>query len=81
MAYKLTVDIVDADGEISLTHTFWGSTEKEVEAALDEHAALDQDLTAAQAEGRTIEDTEEIDDEELPQADSGEGDEEEGDEL
>jgi len=80
MAYKLTVDIVDADGEISLTHTFWGATEKEVEDALDEHADVDKDLAAAQAEERTIKETEEIDDNELPQADDGEGDEEEGDE-
>ncbi len=79
MAYKQTVDMVDADGEISVTHCYWGLTAKEAEAAMEEHLADDKALAAAQAEGRTIEDLEEIEEDELPEVeeDVEETDEEE----
>lgn len=72
MAYEMRVDICDEDGGISVTHSFWGMTAKEAEAAMAAHLVQDKALAAAQDEGRTIEELEEIDDDDLPEAEEGE---------
>jgi hypothetical protein len=77
MAYSLTVDIVDPDGEIKVTHTFWGDTEEEVEEAKAEHLRDCKYFSAAEADDRTIEELEEIDDGERPEAAEDAEDEEE----
>jgi len=68
MAYALSVDVIDPDGEIYVTHTFWGETEKEARENYDEHAAEDESLGDAIDEDRVQESGEEVADDELPTA-------------
>jgi hypothetical protein len=73
MAYKLEIDIVDAGDEtIKVTHIFWGVTEQEVETYKREHLGSCEYFKAAEREGRTIEEMEEIDTDELPTAEDDE---------
>lgn len=78
MAYKLEVDVIDRDGTIKVTHTFWGQTEEEVRENLREHQADCAYFGAAVRDDRIIEDLEEIDDDELPEADGDDEDDEGG---
>jgi len=80
MAYELSVDMVDADGEISVTHSFWGMTEKETEDAMETHLKADAALSAAVDECRTIDNLEEIDDADLPEVEEDDEANEEGEE-
>jgi len=68
MAYALSVDVIDPDGEIYVTHTFWGETEDEARENYTEHAAEDESLGDAIDEDRVQESGEEVADEELPTA-------------
>ncbi len=66
MAFALTVDIIDPDGSIKVEHVFFGETEEEARTYLDHHLATCDYFKAAEREGRTIEDLEEIADDERP---------------
>jgi len=67
MAFALEVMIIDAgDDTIKVSHTFYGTTRREVETYKREHEASCEYFRAAVQQGRTIEDLEEIDDDELP---------------
>jgi hypothetical protein len=77
MAYKIVVDIVDpGDGEIKVTHTFWGHTEKEARTNYTHHLAACDYFQANAEEGNLIEEEYEIDEDEIPTAEI-EGEEEE----
>lgn len=68
MAYKLEVDVIDPDdGEIHVTHTFWGQTEREVRQLFSDHQRHCEYFAAAVREDRIAEDLEEISDDELPE--------------
>ena len=78
MAYLLEVAIVDAgDQTIKVVHQFYGYTRREVETYKREHLSTCEYFRAAENEGRTIEDLEEIEDDELPMAEDYEVEEEE----
>ena len=69
MAFALNVDIIEhRSGEktIPLTLTFWGETEAETELEWNKLKSKFEFFAAAEREGRTIEELEEIDDDELP---------------
>jgi len=68
MAYALSVDVIDPDGEIYVTHTFWGDTEKEARENYAEHAEEDESLEDAIDEDRVQQSGEEVPDDELPTA-------------
>jgi hypothetical protein len=68
MAYALSVDVIDPDGEIYVTHTFWGDTEKEARENYAEHAEEDESLEDAIDEDRVQESGEEVPDDQLPTA-------------
>lgn len=73
MAFELQVDIVDpGDGSIKVRHSFFGLTEKEVEAYKTEHLAGCEYYRAAEADDRTIEELFELDEDELPEAETEE---------
>jgi hypothetical protein len=78
MAWAFTVDVVDpVDGEIKVSHTFWGETKEECRTYYEEHRKSCEYFDAAVLDGRTLEDMEEISDEELPTADEEEDEDEE----
>jgi hypothetical protein len=67
MAYLLEVAIIDGgDRTIKVVHQFFGVTEREVETYKREHLSSCEYFRAAEREGRTIEELEEIDASELP---------------
>lgn len=67
MAYALEVLIIDGGDEtIKVVHTFYGLTESEVRTYYREHLGTCEYFRSAHAEGRVIEDLEEIDEDELP---------------
>jgi hypothetical protein len=69
VAYKIVVDIVDpGDGEIKVTHTFWGHTEAEARANYTHHLAMCDYFQDNLEEGNVIEEEFEIPDDELPEA-------------
>jgi len=73
MAYALEVLIIDGgDKTIKVGHTFYGLTKREVETYKHEHLSSCEYFRAAEQEGRTIEELEEIDDDDLPDADEEE---------
>jgi hypothetical protein len=77
MAYKIVVDVVDpGDGEIKVTHTFWGHTEAEARTNYTHHLAVCDYFASNAEEGNLIEEEFSISEEELPQAEI-EGEEEE----
>jgi hypothetical protein len=81
MAYKLEVSIVDAgDGTIKVVHQFFGVTEQEVQTYKREHLADCGYFKAAEKDGRTIEELEEIDQDELPEVEEEDEDEDEDEE-
>lgn len=68
MAFALYIDIVDpGDNTIKVSHTFWGVTKGEVFTYKREHLGSCEYFRAAEQEGRTIEDLEEIDESDLPE--------------
>ena len=68
MAFALHIDIVDpGDGTIKVTHTFWGLTRGEVQTYKREHLGSCEYFLAAEQEGRTVEELEEVDEEDLPE--------------
>jgi hypothetical protein len=67
MAFCLEIAIVDGgDRTIKVVHSFYGYTETEVETYKREHLASCEYFRAAEQDGRTIEELEEIDENELP---------------
>jgi hypothetical protein len=72
MAVKLTVDIVDPDGEIKVSHIFWGDTEDDVETWKAHHLKSCEYYAAAERDGRTLEELECIDDDERPEVEEEE---------
>jgi len=75
MAYKLTVFIVNPDDEqIYVEHNFYGETKADAEHVKREHIASCEYFRAAEAEGRTVEEGEEIEAEDWPSVDEGEDD-------
>ena len=78
MAYLLEVAIVDGgDESIKVVHQFYGLTQREVETYKREHLAGCEYYRAAEKDGRTIEDLEEIEESELPTAEDYEEEDEE----
>ena len=70
MAFLLEVAILDGgDESVKVVHQFYGLTKREVETYKREHLAGCEYFRAAERDGRTIEDLEEIDASELPTAD------------
>jgi hypothetical protein len=81
MAIALNVDIFDADGRVIVRHVFFGEDEAEAEELKQAHLKACSEFRAADAEGRTGEFTEDIDDEDVPtEADYEEEEEEAEDE-
>lgn len=67
MAYKLTVFIVNPDDEqIYVEHNFYGETKADAEHVKREHLESCEYFRAAQADGRTIEEGEDISSDEWP---------------
>jgi hypothetical protein len=78
MAFLLEVAIIDGgDDTIKVVHQFYGLTEREVETYKREHLSSCEYFRAAEREGRTIEELEEIEADELPTPEDYEEDEEE----
>jgi len=76
MAYCLEVAIIDGgDRAIKVVHQFFGYSEREVETYKREHLASCEYFRAAERDGRTIEELEEIDESELPTEEDYEVDE------
>ena len=72
MAYKLTVFIVDPDDkEIYVEHNFYGATRAAAEHVKKEHLGSCEYFSAAEEEGRTVEEGEEISEEDWPVVDDG----------
>lgn len=68
MAYRLTVFIVNPDDEqVYVEHNFYGETKADAEHVRDEHLGSCAYFKAAEEEGRTVEEGEEIDEDERPQ--------------
>lgn len=81
MAYLLEVAIIDGgDHCIKVVHQFFGYTEREVETYKREHLASCEYFRAAERDGRTIEELEELDPSELPNREDYEEEEEEDEE-
>lgn len=81
MAYKIVVDIVDpGDGEIKVSHTFWGrSGEKEARTNYMHHLSVCEYFQSALEDGNVIEEEFEIPESDIPEAELEEepGEEEE----
>jgi len=76
MAFCLEVAIIDGgDRAIKVVHQFFGYSEREVETYKREHLASCEYFRAAERDGRTIEELEEIDANELPTEEDYEVDE------
>jgi len=73
MAYKLTVFIVNPDDEqIYVEHNFYGDTKADAEHVKREHLGSCEYFKAAEHEGRTVEEGEEISEEDWPSVDDDE---------
>lgn len=68
MPVALHAHKVDADGEIRVTHIFYGATEEDAQSGLDAHADICPKFGPADREGDVITVFEEID--ELPTPES-----------
>lgn len=72
MAYALTIDVIERtigpEGEdvIRMSLTFWGDSEAECEQTWGKLKHMFEFFAAAEREGRTVEEMEEIDDDERP---------------
>ena len=72
MAYKLTVFIVNPDDEqIYVEHNFYGDTKADAEHVKHEHLGSCEYFRAAEKEGRTVEEGEEIEADDWPVVDDG----------
>lgn len=77
MAYKLTVFIVNPDDkEIYVEHNFYGRTKADAEHVKREHLGSCEYFSAAEHEGRTVEEGEEIEDDDWPTVDEDDEDDE-----
>jgi hypothetical protein len=77
MAYVLEVMIIDGgDHTIKVGHSFYGLTEAECERYKEEHLRSCEYFAAAERDGRTIEELEEVDADELPDPEDYEEEEE-----
>jgi hypothetical protein len=75
MAYKLTVFIVNPDDqEIYVEHNFYGRTKADAEHVKREHLGSCEYFSAAEEEGRTVEEGEEIEADDWPTVDEDDGD-------
>ncbi len=75
MAYKLTVFIVNPDDkEIYVEHNFYGHTRADAEHVKREHLGSCEYFSAAEEEGRTVEEGEEIEADDWPTVDEDDGD-------
>ncbi len=75
MAHKIVVDIIDPiDGQIKVTHTFWGRTDGEARTNYTHHLASCEYFLAAVEIGNVIEEEFEIDEREIPEAEEAEPD-------
>jgi hypothetical protein len=78
MAFLLEVAILDGgDRTIKVVHQFYGKSEHEVETYKREHLGSCEYFRAAEHDGRTIEELEEIDEVPTPEDYSDDYDEEE----
>lgn len=78
MAFLLEIAILDGgDDSIKVVHQFYGLTKREVETYKREHLASCEYFRAAERDGRTIEDLEEMDASQLPTREDYEDEEEE----
>jgi hypothetical protein len=69
MAYKIVVDIVDPrDGEIKVTHIFWGHTETEARTNYAHHLAVCDYFSSNAEEGEIIEEEFVIPEDDIPVA-------------
>lgn len=76
MAEKIVVDIIDPlDGEIKVTHTFWGRKDGEARTNYTHHLASCEYFLAAVEAGNVIEEEFEIDEREIPEAEETDPDE------
>lgn len=69
MAYALTIDLIEhhaGEEVIRMSLTFWGDSEAECAQTWAELKNKFEFFAAAEREGRTIEELEEIDDDERP---------------
>jgi hypothetical protein len=67
MAYRLTIFIVNPDDEeVYVEHNFYGDTKADAEQVKREHLGSCAYFKAAEDEGRTVEEGEEISDDERP---------------
>lgn len=74
--YSFCVHIVDPDGTIKVTHTFWGRTVEEAERYKRHHLNACEYFQAAEEEGRTIEEEiEAVPDADVPRPEDFEDDE------
>lgn len=81
MAEKIVVDIIDPlDGEIKVTHTFWGRKDGEARTHYTHHLASCEYFLAAVEAGNVIEEEFEIDEREIPEGEEVDPDEDEDDE-
>ena len=81
MATALNVDIFDVNGRVIVRHVFFGEDEAEAEELKQSHLKACGQFRQADAENRTGEFTEEIDDEDVPtEADYEDEEDEEEDE-
>jgi hypothetical protein len=75
MAYKLTVFIVNPDDDqIYVEHNFYGHTRAAAEQVKKEHLGSCEYFSAAEEEGRTVEDGEEIEADDWPTVGEDDGD-------
>lgn len=77
MAIALNVDVWDEDGEVVVRHVFFGATETEADERKEAHMAQCKCFRKADAESRTGEFTEEIDEDEIPTEDDYDDEDEE----
>lgn len=77
MATALNVDIFDADGRVIVRHVFFGENDAEAERLKQAHFKACSEFRTADAEGRTGEFTEEIDDDDVPSESDYEDEEDE----
>lgn len=77
MAVALNVDIFDQNGRVVVRHVFFGDDEKEAQESKRHHLETCSYFRQADAEDRTGEFVEEIDDEDVPSEADYEDEEEE----
>jgi hypothetical protein len=79
MAWVIDCDIIDPDGEVYVTHRFWGDDEGDARQSYEHHLKTCEYFAAAVREGRVEEESYEIPDDERPDYSEEEEEEEEKD--